>query len=201
MSSSVTLDDLKGMLEDVLSKFIDQNKWLSSLNETVTGLSETVTGLSTEVSSVKADQGRLHVIVNNVQNQILQSGDNNRPKANAPLFVGKTDKEVSASTPTMGAALMNAATHKLRFPKYDGSEDPLLWLHRCEQFFRAANTPEAEKVLLAAFYMQGAAQQWYYMQERNQAVPTWPRFTELTNQRFGPPPRAATPLASCATSA
>jgi hypothetical protein len=53
--------------------------------------------------------------------------------------------------------LLNAATHKLRFPKYDGSEDPLPWLHRCEQFFRVVRTLENEKVWLASLYMEDAA--------------------------------------------
>jgi hypothetical protein len=43
----------------------------------------------------------------------------------------------------------------------------LPWLHRCDQFFRAARTAEVEKVWLAAFYMEGIAQQWYYRLERN----------------------------------
>jgi hypothetical protein len=90
----------------------------------------------------------------------------------------------------MASALLNAASHKLRFPKYDGTKDPLPWLNRCNQFFRATQTPNNEKVLLAAFYMQGVAQQWYYRLERNQGTPTWARFTELTHQRFGPPSRS-----------
>jgi hypothetical protein len=32
--------------------------------------------------------------------------------------------------------------HKLRFPKYDGSDDPIAWLHKGEQFFRAHGTPD-----------------------------------------------------------
>jgi hypothetical protein len=47
--------------------------------------------------------------------------------------------------------------------------------------------PQAEKVWLATFYMQGAAQQWYYRLERNQGTLTWTHFTELTNVCFGPP--------------
>jgi len=35
--------------------------------------------------------------------------------------------------------------------------------------------------------LEGIAQQWYYHLERNQGVPTWPRFVELVNLRFGPP--------------
>jgi hypothetical protein len=48
-----------------------------------------------------------------------------------------------------------------------------------------------EKVWLAAFYMEGIAQQWYYRFERNrldnnQGDPSWSQFCELVNQRFGP---------------
>jgi hypothetical protein len=36
--------------------------------------------------------------------------------------------------------------HKLSFPTYDGKEEPLPWLNRCEQFFRGQKTPNNEKV-------------------------------------------------------
>jgi hypothetical protein len=36
----------------------------------------------------------------------------------------------------------------------------------------------------------GCRQQWYYKMERNQGIPTWPRFSQLANQRFGPPTRS-----------
>jgi hypothetical protein len=48
--------------------------------------------------------------------------------------------------------LLNAATHKLHFPKYDGFDDLLVlmphwpWLHRCEQFFQVVHTSKTEKV-------------------------------------------------------
>jgi hypothetical protein len=80
-------------------------------------------------------------------------------------------------------------SHKLRFPKYDGSTDPLAWLHRCDQFFRASRTPEEDRVWLAAFYMDGDAQAWYFRLERNQGVPSWERFSDLLARRFGPPAR------------
>jgi hypothetical protein len=71
----------------------------------------------------------------------------------------------------------------------------LSWLQRCDQFFRAARTAKVEKVWLAAFYMEGIAQQWYYRFERNrldnnQGDPSWSQFCELVNQRFGPPTRS-----------
>jgi hypothetical protein len=63
------------------------------------------------------------------------------------------------SSSISGAVLNTAASHKLCFRKYDGSEDHLPWLHHCDEFFRAARTAEAKKVWLAAFYMEGTAQQ------------------------------------------
>jgi hypothetical protein len=36
--------------------------------------------------------------------------------------------------------------HKLSFPTYEGKEDPLGWLNRCERCFRAQLTREADKV-------------------------------------------------------
>jgi hypothetical protein len=36
--------------------------------------------------------------------------------------------------------------HKLSFPSFDGKEDPLGWLNRCDHFFRAQCTREADKV-------------------------------------------------------
>jgi hypothetical protein len=89
--------------------------------------------LSSEVASLKVDQGRLHVTVNKVQSSQL----NHTAKNDGPI--GATDDEPrnvdSSQAGGMASALLNAATHKLRFPKYDGIEDPLPWLNRCDQFF------------------------------------------------------------------
>jgi hypothetical protein len=76
--------------------------------------------------------------------------------------------------------------HKLSFPTYDGKEDPLGWLNRCESFFRGQLTREADKVWLASFHMTGSAQQWYYVLERDAGRPSWENFRMLCHQRFGP---------------
>ena len=75
--------------------------------------------------------------------------------------------------------------HKLSFPLYDGKEDPLGWLNRCESFFRGQLTREADKVWLASFHMTGDAQQWYFILERDHGRPAWPAFRLLCQQRFG----------------
>ncbi|CAN6204174.1 unnamed protein product [Urochloa humidicola] len=76
--------------------------------------------------------------------------------------------------------------HKLTFPTFDGREDPIGWLNRCDHFFRAQRTREADKVWLASFHMTGNAQQWYFMLERDVGDVGWPHFKAFCQQRFGP---------------
>jgi hypothetical protein len=75
----------------------------------------------------------------------------------------------------------------LSFPTYDGKEDPLGWLNRCERFFNAQRTREDDKVWLASFHLLGSAQQWYFVIERDAGTPSWDAFKQLCHQRFGPP--------------
>lgn len=80
--------------------------------------------------------------------------------------------------------------HKLSFPTFDGRDDPMGWLNRCEHFFRAQRTRDVDKVWLASFHLTGVAQHWYYMLERDTDEGTqisWPLFKTLCQQRFGPP--------------
>jgi hypothetical protein len=69
---------------------------------------------------------------------------------------------------------------------YDGKEDPLGWLNRCEHFFRAQRTRDADKVWLASFHMTGPTQHWYFMLERDTGEVPWQSFKALCQQRFGP---------------
>ncbi|WVZ92756.1 hypothetical protein U9M48_038799 [Paspalum notatum var. saurae] len=80
--------------------------------------------------------------------------------------------------------------HKLDFPKFDGKSDPLLFINKCESFFHQQQTLEEEKVWLASFHLEGAAQQWYIHLQQQEGTPRWRRFTDLLNIRFGPPIRA-----------
>jgi hypothetical protein len=80
---------------------------------------------------------------------------------------------------------------KLDFPTFDGGGgDPLPFLNHCEHYFRGQRTVEEEKVWLAAFHLQGVAQQWYMRLEHDEETPSWRRFSELLDQRFRPPIRS-----------
>jgi hypothetical protein len=84
----------------------------------------------------------------------------------------------------------NTRFHKLDFPTFDSGGDPLPFLNRCEHYFWGQRTLEEERVWLAAFHLQGAAQQWYMRLERDEGTPGWRRFSELLEMRFGPPLRS-----------
>jgi hypothetical protein len=178
-----SLHDIKQLLQDVLGKVAILEGKMVTMEDGINAVSTKVSAIDDEVAAVKADQGRLHVAINIVQSNHIE----------AIATFGTFGPDAPASS--IGCAVLNAASHKLRFPKYDGSGDPLPWLHRCNQFFWAARMAEVEKVWLAAFYMEDIAQQWYYRLERNrldnnQGDPSWSQFCELVNQRFGPPTRS-----------
>jgi hypothetical protein len=52
---------------------------------------------------------------------------------------------------------------KLNFPKFDGSEDPISWVCRAEQFFEFQGTAKEDKVGLAAYHLEGEEQLLYQL--------------------------------------
>ncbi|XP_044414962.1 vegetative cell wall protein gp1 [Triticum aestivum] len=54
----------------------------------------------------------------------------------------------------------NTRFHKLDFPSFDDTTDPLPFLNRCEHYFRGQRTMDEEHVWLAALHLHGTAQQW-----------------------------------------
>lgn len=76
---------------------------------------------------------------------------------------------------------------KLDFPRFNGLEDPLGWLSRCEHFFRHLLTPEDEKVSLASYHLEGIAQLWYMQMLQDGSDLVWEEFKHQSNLQFGPP--------------
>jgi len=84
------------------------------------------------------------------------------------------------------------------FPHYDGKGDPLIFINKCESFLQQRIMPE-ERVWMASYNLQDGAQLWYMQVQEDEGTPTWPRFKDLLNLRYGPPLRSAPlfELSSC----
>ena len=80
---------------------------------------------------------------------------------------------------------------KMDFPRYDGKTDPLIFLNRCESYFHQQRIMEEERVWMASYNLEEGAQMWYMQVQQDEGTPSWRRFTELLNLRYGPPLRSA----------
>jgi hypothetical protein len=80
--------------------------------------------------------------------------------------------------------------HRLEFSLFNGKEDPIGWINKCEQFFEGQRTLEEEKVWLASYHMTGVARTWYYQLQRDEPPLSWNSFKQSCQQQFGPPLRS-----------
>jgi hypothetical protein len=80
---------------------------------------------------------------------------------------------------------------KMDFPHYDGKSDPLSFINRSESYFHQQRIMEEEKVWMASYNLEDGAQMWYMQVQTDEGAPSWRRFKELLNLRYGPPLRAA----------
>jgi hypothetical protein len=80
---------------------------------------------------------------------------------------------------------------KMDFPRYDGKSDPLAFINRCESYFFQQRIMEEEKTWMASYNLVDGAQMWYIQVQTDEGTPSWRRFKELINLRYGPPLRSA----------
>ena len=76
---------------------------------------------------------------------------------------------------------------------FDGSSNPLQWLHHCKQCFDAWKTIEKDKMWFATLRLMGVAYQWYCKIERNRGMPTWEQFAGKISRRFAQVPAPVKP--------
>jgi hypothetical protein len=77
------------------------------------------------------------------------------------------------------------------FPRYDGKIDPLIFINRCESYFPQQRIMEEEKIWMASYNLEDGARMWYVQIQTDKGTPSWRRFKELLNLRYGPLMRSA----------
>ncbi|KAF5446449.1 hypothetical protein F2P56_032077, partial [Juglans regia] len=74
---------------------------------------------------------------------------------------------------------------KLDFPHFDGS-DPAGWVFKADHYFEFHQTHPSQKLLMAAYHMQGEALIWYKGAWDSGQFNSWETFTRILQLRFGP---------------
>jgi hypothetical protein len=73
---------------------------------------------------------------------------------------------------------------KFLFPKF-GGEDLVLWVIRCEDYFRMYQVPECMRVLSASMHMEGNAARWMQIQRLKGDWGNWTHFLKTVIDKFG----------------
>jgi hypothetical protein len=112
-------------------------------------------------------------------------------EANAKAIASLTSDRTSASGSKVGSGEHHndrpPRFQKLDFPRYDGKADPLIFINRCESYFHQQRIMEEEKVWMTSYNLEDGAQLWYIQVQSDEGTPSWRRFKELLNLRYGPP--------------
>jgi hypothetical protein len=86
-----------------------------TVDKQIADLRVVIDNMAASMATMQGNQGQLMVAVNQLQSEKIVVGDDRNPQ--------------TSRDPIISAA---RHVHKLLFPTYDGTEDPLPWLNRCE---------------------------------------------------------------------
>ncbi|MCI31193.1 hypothetical protein A2U01_0052405, partial [Trifolium medium] len=64
---------------------------------------------------------------------------------------------------------------KLEFPRFDGTH-AIEWIFKAEQFFEYYNTPDADRLMIAAVHLDQKVVPWYQMMQRTDPFQSWQLF-------------------------
>ncbi|KAF7838882.1 Ty3/gypsy retrotransposon protein [Senna tora] len=74
---------------------------------------------------------------------------------------------------------------KLDFPRFNGFE-PLHWLFKVERFFAYYETPDDQRVTIAAVHFEGVVVPWFQMMSKSSRVDSWVALSKAIEVEFGP---------------
>ena len=142
----------------------EQDRKFQELQET---LMQAITSMNTRLDQISG-------------NQSLERGESSHDGGGSRRFNYRGPRD---STESYGAVIPRVT--KLDFPRFNGSEDPMSWICRVEQFFEFQKIAEEEKVPLATYHLEGEAQLWYQILKEEGEV-AWLTLKEGLNSRYGP---------------
>jgi len=95
----------------------------------------------------------------------------------------------SSSSATPIPQIQSVTPHRLKLdvPRFDGS-NPSGWVFKITQFFEYHATPEAERLTITSFYMDGPALALFQWMARNHQLSTWSGFLQAIEARFAQSP-------------
>ena len=98
-----------------------------------------------------------------------------------------TSPNTGPATTTSVSSSSPAHHHRIKIdvPRFDGS-DPSGWIFKITQYFEYHSTPEAERLTITAFYMDGCALAWFQWMNNNGQFTSWPAFLQAVQTRFAP---------------
>lgn len=79
----------------------------------------------------------------------------------------------------------NARHVKLDFPRFNGS-DQLNWVFQAEQYFSYYDTPDLQRLTIAAVHFEGTVVPWFQMLQKTHQVPNWISLAKAIEDHFGP---------------
>ncbi|MCI24697.1 retrotransposon-derived protein PEG10-like, partial [Trifolium medium] len=74
---------------------------------------------------------------------------------------------------------------KLEFPRFDGTH-AIEWIFKAEQFFEYYNTPDEDRLTIAAVHLDQKVVPWYQMMQRTNPFQSWQLFARAIEVDFGP---------------
>lgn len=72
---------------------------------------------------------------------------------------------------------------KFDFPRFDGT-GPLHWLFKAEQFFAHYNTPDDQRLSIAAMNMEGSALLWFQLLQKQTPISSWTALAKAVEAQF-----------------
>lgn len=67
---------------------------------------------------------------------------------------------------------------RLKFKRYNGEGDPIIWVAHCEQYFEIYGILDKNKVSLASYHLEDEALLWFQLHKKENMLITWEDFKQ-----------------------